>query len=327
MVAATQSKKSRSAATAGLADKGPPREVPIELIDPNPDNPRQDFSEAELKSLASSLANVTLMQPLYVEARGPRFQLLAGERRWRAAKLAGWKRIACYVVAVDRATAVQLMVDENLQRADLNALETARALALLTKPASEGGGGLTQAVVAARYGHQTAWATRTLALLKLPEPWRGRLASGEMTSRMGYALHAYAERPDVLAAVDLDRARNPDDWESSRQFEARLAEIVARLDGLAGGDAADAAAGDSPATIPLTRRAASVAHDLRGSGMANLADATGSGLQEGPGGALPRVLGLVDLLGLAELKDLADHVAARIRQLTHVGEGARRKAR
>lgn len=292
MVAATKTKS--KAPPIALTDREVPRKIELALIDANPDNPRQAFDENELRALADSMTSITMMQPVYLEPRGGRFQLLAGERRWRAAQVAGWRTIAAYVVKVDGPTAVRIMVDENLQRTDLNPIEKARALVLLTKPTKDGGAGLTHEAAASRFGHKSAWASQQLSLLKLPEPWRDRIAAGDVNARMGRALAGYHNRADVLAAVELDRDKFPSEWASCQQFESRLEEIVGRIDGLAA--SALPQVNEPPVTLPLTRRADPVRHDEEASR------------------PLDRVLALVNLLSLAELSELAAHIAALLRK-------------
>src|SRR5262245_32136781 len=117
----------------------PPVLIDVSRIQPHPDNPRDDFSDddPELLALVESLKTVKLIQAIHVEEidhDSERYRVIAGERRWRAAKLAGWKTIPAIVCRLDRATTLTLMVEENLQRKNLNLIEQARAVELLTRP-------------------------------------------------------------------------------------------------------------------------------------------------------------------------------------------------
>lgn len=232
-------------------EKTGPLQIDVACIEPHPDNPREEFDERELQALAASMETLTLMQPVQL-TRAPgaseRFQLIAGERRWRAAQLAGWKTIPAYVVKADARIVVEMMVDENLQHKELSPIETARAVDLLTRPPAKGGAGKTHAQAAEKFGKTASWATNLLRVLALPEGWKVRIATGEITVREARALASFAERPDVLAAVDLDRKTNPDDWHTSEDFERQLKFIAQRLDGLTAAPAAAAESSDDAGT-------------------------------------------------------------------------------
>jgi ParB/RepB/Spo0J family partition protein len=209
--------------------------IEVDRIEPHPDNPRDDFDDddAELLELAESLKSVKLINAVHVEEidhDSERYRIVAGERRWRAAKLAGWATIPAVICRMDRAAVVRLMVDENLQRKDLNPIEQARAIALLTKPVSEGGCGLSQHEVSRQRGGDESWAAQQVRLLRLPTAWQSRVANGELKQRQAKSLIPFADRPDVLAAVAADMKANPRDWASCDGFDRQLAEVVARLD-------------------------------------------------------------------------------------------------
>ena len=102
----------------------PPR-LPIELIDSNPDQPRQDFDADELQKLSDSIAAHGLLQPVVVRRLNDRYQLIAGERRLRAAVQAGWSDVPVNIIEADDRQTAELAIIENLQRKDLNALEKA----------------------------------------------------------------------------------------------------------------------------------------------------------------------------------------------------------
>jgi ParB family transcriptional regulator, chromosome partitioning protein len=110
----------------------------VSSIDPPADRLRDRIDQAELQKLAASLGSVSLLSPLSVtpvnEPGQQRYQLVCGERRWRAAKLAGWRMISAYVVVAPRAVLLEMAMIENLQREQLNVIEEARAVDLLTRP-------------------------------------------------------------------------------------------------------------------------------------------------------------------------------------------------
>jgi ParB/RepB/Spo0J family partition protein len=269
------------AAAATLEKKGPLMIDLVSIERPN-NNPREDFDAAEIQALAASMSSVTLLAPLTVtpidEPPDGRYRLVAGERRLRAAKLAGWRRIPCYVVNGPPELLAEMAVAENLLRKDLNLIETARAIAWLNKPIAKGGAGLSLAKIAERMGRKDAWAVKMVSLLKLPPNWQQKLAAGELFARQGWALAGYADRPDVLAAVEQDTAHNPQDWSSSEGFERQLTFVVERLDALAqncnlsdetsdsvpclpGEASSPPAPGDRPLRA-LHRRSAPVRHDF-----------------------------------------------------------------
>jgi ParB family transcriptional regulator, chromosome partitioning protein len=156
-------------------------ECAIEDVYPAGDNPRQVFDGERLRELADSIRAQGVIQPLVVRQRaGSGFTLIAGERRWRAAQLAGLKTVPVVVKDVAPAQAFELMLVENLQRADLNPIEEAEAYQRLQTDF-----GYTQEQLAARVGKERATVANSLRLLKLPTPVRTRLASGELS--MGHA--------------------------------------------------------------------------------------------------------------------------------------------
>ena len=122
--------------------------LPLQKVEPNPDQPRHRFDEAELQALADSITEHGILQPLAVRAMdGGYYQIIAGERRWRAARLAGLKEVPVVVVEADDKTVMELALIENLQRQDLNPMEEAEGYRVLTEQY-----GLTQEEAAARVG-------------------------------------------------------------------------------------------------------------------------------------------------------------------------------
>jgi ParB family chromosome partitioning protein len=166
-------------ATAGLF------ECPVEQLTPNEDQPRQSFDERKLRELAESLKTSGVIEPLIVRKQGgglegPRFQIVAGERRWRAAKLAGMTTVPVLVKDLSAAEMLEVSLIENIQREDLNPLEEAEAYRQLVEEH-----GLTQEQLAKRVGRQRSSVANMLRLLRLPAEVRRFLLTGELS--MGHA--------------------------------------------------------------------------------------------------------------------------------------------
>jgi ParB family chromosome partitioning protein len=151
--------------------------VPVEQIDPNPLQPRRSFPDATLKELADSMRASGLVQPVLVRRAGERFQLVVGERRWRAAKLAGIEAVPAVIRDLGDREALELALTENLLREDLNPLDAARGLRSLQESF-----GLTHEEIAARLGVDRSTVTNSLRLLRLPEEVQLLLAEGKITA-------------------------------------------------------------------------------------------------------------------------------------------------
>lgn len=160
----------------------------IDLIDPSPFQPRSRFREEPLEELARSIRVSGIVQPLVVRRIGNRFQLIAGERRWRAAQRAELSRIPVIIRDVPEEKALEMTLVENLQREDLNPLEQARAFQRLTDEFN-----LTQEQVADRTGKDRATIANAVRLLKLEEPIQDLLEDGKLTAGHGRALLAIAD--------------------------------------------------------------------------------------------------------------------------------------
>jgi ParB family chromosome partitioning protein len=155
----------------------PSHDLPIHLIDPNPLQPRRVFEQEKLHELAESIRSNGIIQPLVVRKAGQRFQLVAGERRWRAAKLAGLERVPVVVreIAEDRLLEVTLI--ENIQREDLNPVETARAFSSLLSQL-----GLTPEQVGQRTGKDRSTVVNFVRLLQLPQDLLEMVAEGKLSA-------------------------------------------------------------------------------------------------------------------------------------------------
>ena len=159
---------------------GTPLELPIDSVQPNPHQPRRSFDQAALAELAASLKANGLIQPVVVRAVDGGYQLIAGERRLRAAKLAGLSSIPAVVRSVDGFSQAQMALVENIQREDLNPIERAQAYRALLDQL-----GLTQAELAGRLGEDRSSIANFLRLLELAEPVQALVRNGQLS--LGHA--------------------------------------------------------------------------------------------------------------------------------------------
>jgi ParB family transcriptional regulator, chromosome partitioning protein len=141
-----------------------PSEVEIDSIVPGPMQPRTHFDEASLESLADSIRTHGIVQPLLVRRRDGGYELIAGERRWRAAKLAGISRVPVVIKEVPDDNLLEIALIENIQRENLNPIEEAQAYKKLIETV-----GLTQESLASRVGRDRSYITNYLRLLRLPD--------------------------------------------------------------------------------------------------------------------------------------------------------------
>ena len=172
---------------------GEPSEVDLNSIVPGPMQPRTNFDEAALESLAESIKTHGIVQPLLVRRHGDGFELIAGERRWRAAKMAGLTRVPVLVKEVANEHLLEIALIENIQREDLNPIEEAQAYKRLVDNV-----GLTQEALATRVGRDRSYITNYLRLLKLPPDLQqlvieGRLSTGHARTILGLS-HADLQR-------------------------------------------------------------------------------------------------------------------------------------
>lgn len=217
------------------------REVPVDAIEPNPYQPRVHFDEETLASLAESIEELGVLQPVLVrQLDGDNYQLIAGERRWRAAQRAGLTDIPVIVRAIEDITSLEQAVVENLHRQDLNPLEEAAAYQQLIEDF-----GLTQESLATRVGRSRPAVANTLRLLQLPPPIQAQLIDGRLTAGHARALLGVddVDRRDALARQAVD-----DD------LSVRRLEELAREEGSA--EDADEGADERPAEPGRTRPAA-----------------------------------------------------------------------
>ena len=177
-------------------------EIDIDLIEPNPDQPRTRFAEDNLNELAASIRVNGIVQPILVRKFGAKYQIVAGERRWRAAQRAELRRVPVVVRDIADEKMLEIALIENIQRHELNAIEEANAYRKLIDSI-----GLTQEQVADRVGKDRTIVTTTMRLLKLPDEVQKYIVDGRLSLSHGRALlmsdNAELQR-NVAAAVIAD---------------------------------------------------------------------------------------------------------------------------
>src|ERR687893_1084832 len=205
------------------AEAGPElRELPVDLIAPNPDQPRRTFDEEALVALAASLRDRGVLQPVLVRpVAGGTYELIAGERRWRAAQLAELDTVPALIRPHDDAESLELALIENMAREDLNPLEAARAVAALVEEL-----GLSKEAVGRRVGRSRASISNLLRLLELPDEALGLIERGRLAEGHGRAL---LMAPDHDSRRRLARDAATYGW-SVRQTEVRARAEAGRRD-------------------------------------------------------------------------------------------------
>ena len=176
---------SAAAVAPALAAAGGPLQLDIDLLDPSPYQPRTRFSDSAMEELAQSIRSSGIIQPLVVRKIGARYQLIAGERRWRAAQRAQLPRVPVVLREVGDEQALELTLVENIQREDLNPIEQARAFQRLMDQFH-----LTQDEVATRTGKDRATVANSVRLLMLNEKFLDWIEEGKITAGHGRALLA-----------------------------------------------------------------------------------------------------------------------------------------
>ena len=177
-------------APAMAAAQPGPLQIEIDLIEPSPYQPRTRFREEALDELARSIQTSGIIQPLVVRPMGRRFQLIAGERRWRAAQRAGLTKVSAIIREVPDELALEMTLVENIQREDLNPIEQARAFERLMDEFQA-----TQETVAERTGKDRATVANAIRLLKLEPTIQDWIEEGKLTAGHGRALLAVADSP------------------------------------------------------------------------------------------------------------------------------------
>jgi ParB family chromosome partitioning protein len=214
--------------------------LPVEAIERNPNQPRKRFEEAKLEELAASIREHGIVEPILVRKQGGRYRIVAGERRWRAAQRAGLGEVPAVVREASEREAFELALVENLQRADLNAIEESEAYDVLLRDH-----GLTQEEVAKRVGKERSTVTNALRLLKLPEEVRDAVRDGRLD--MGHARALLGlDDPEAIRKAALRAIRD--------RLSVRATEALVREQGNKAQKKVEGAAGDSPAVRDLTQR-------------------------------------------------------------------------
>jgi len=216
------------------------RRVPIEYLRPNPRNPRRNYANTELDELAASIKQHGIIQPVVVRAlRGVKdaYEIIAGERRWRAAQRAALHDIPIVPVEASDSEALELAIIENVQRSDLNPLEEAGGYQALASDY-----GHSHEEIARIVGKSRSHVTNTLRLLKLPEPVKAYINAGKISAGAARMLIA-APDPEEMAREIVDRGLN-----------VRQVEALAKDRGSAKSRAAKTRAMKTADTIALERR-------------------------------------------------------------------------
>ncbi|MYZ46834.1 ParB/RepB/Spo0J family partition protein [Propylenella binzhouense] len=218
----------------GLQERGPAepshsavQTVPLALIHRNPRNPRRDFPAAELEDLAASIRAHGIVQPIVVRQRrheAETYEIIAGERRWRAAQMAGLHDVPVVILDVSDRQALELAIVENVQRSDLNPVEEARGYEALIDEF-----GYTQADLGTAIGKSRVHITNTLRLLRLPPSVLRRLETGELTAGHGRALIT-ASDPERLAKLASDKGLSVREVERLAQKGSEPASVGRRPD-------------------------------------------------------------------------------------------------
>ncbi|MEW6437357.1 MAG: ParB/RepB/Spo0J family partition protein [Pseudomonadota bacterium] len=175
------------------------KKIPLAFLRPNPRNPRKDFNDADLEDLVASIREKGIIQPILartVPGQADAYEIIAGERRWRAAQRVGLHEVPVILVEADDKQALELAIIENVQRADLNALEEALGYQQL-----ESDYGYTQADLAKVIGKSRSHVTNTLRLLKLPEKTKRLLAEGQLSAGHARALLTRADADEIASRI------------------------------------------------------------------------------------------------------------------------------
>jgi ParB family transcriptional regulator, chromosome partitioning protein len=212
------------------------RELPVANILPNPFQPRTHIDEAELGELTASIEASGLLQPVIVRPRNGKYELIAGERRWRAVQSLGWPKIPAVVRDVDDQTLLTLALVENLQRNDLTAMDEAAGYHRLGEEFK-----LPQAEIARLVGRNRSTVANLVRLLKLPDEVKGLIQERKLSEGHARALLAVTDEAEM---VRLAKEAVDEGW-SVREIEART-----RSDALPTDAAADSVA---PEPVQRTR--------------------------------------------------------------------------
>lgn len=172
-------------------------EIAVSQLDPNPDQPRRTFDSQALEALAESIRQAGVLQPLLVVENGARYRIVAGERRYRAARMAGLQSVPCVVRDMTEQERMEAALIENLQREDLNPIEEAAGIRALMEEC-----GYTQELAAKRVGRSRPAVANLLRLLQLPESIRELVKAGELSAGHARVLAGLADESRQLALAE-----------------------------------------------------------------------------------------------------------------------------
>jgi len=190
-------------------------ELPVAMVAPNPNQPRTQIDDERIDELADSVRKVGVLQPILVRPHGEEYQIIAGERRWRAAKAAGLEKVPVRIMGATEGESLEIALIENLQRQDLNAMEEAHGYRRLLTEFQ-----MTQAELADKVSKSRSAVANTLRLLDLPDEVQDLLAQDKLT-----AGHARA----ILSVADEERRLKLAERIVADGMSVREAETLARL--------------------------------------------------------------------------------------------------
>jgi ParB family chromosome partitioning protein len=205
--------------TAALERTRGQRRVPIEFLRPNPRNPRKQYPEEELEELAASIREKGILQPILVRTQAgavDAYEIVAGERRWRAAQRAGLHDVPIQLMEIGDREALEIAIIENVQRTDLNPLEEAGGYEALTKQFKYGPADIARVV-----GKSRSHVANTLRLLGLPKSVQGFLLEGKLTAGHARALLAHDD-PEAMARAIIEKSLNVREVEALAQERAAV---------------------------------------------------------------------------------------------------------
>jgi ParB family chromosome partitioning protein len=234
------------------AAEGALRELPVAQVRPNPFQPRTHFDEAALAELVASIEASGLLQPVVVRSRDGGYELIAGERRWRAVQRLGWPTVPAVVKDADDQTLLTLALIENLQRNDLSPIDEAQGYQRLIDQFK-----LPQAEVARMVGRNRSTVANLLRLLRLPEPVRAMVHDGRLSEGHARALLALESEREIIALAE-EAVRSA---LSVREVEARVRGEDAPA--AVADDAAPKAAREKPRTLQVSADVRRVEDALR----------------------------------------------------------------
>lgn len=226
----------RSASTSESPTARGTMRIPIDRIFPHPAN--RTIRDEACADLAESIRTEGQLQPIQVRTVGESwdlpadaYQIVFGERRWRACRLAGIATVEAAIVELSDAEVLRVMAVENAERQNLNPIEQAEAIDRLCRPTADGGGGLTREQAGAIFGLKTgSAASNKVRLLQLPEQWRQRIISGELGESFARHLLPYCHLPTVMQAIEEEYSDsdewNAEQWQTREGFAAQVDYVV-----------------------------------------------------------------------------------------------------